>query len=75
MLEFKVIEKEALHLPPEDRAQLAQKLLLSLESLSESELEETWFNEAYNRAKEIDSGDVKPISADEVRKKAKALLR
>ena len=69
------IEHEALGLPPEDRAKLAQKLLLSLDALSEEESEQAWLIEADRRARELDRGDVQPISADEVRRKARALLR
>ena len=69
------IEHEALGLPPEDRAKLAQKLLLSLDTLTEKESERTWLIEAERRARELDRGDVQPISADEVRRKARALLR
>ena len=69
------VEDEALGLPPEDRAKLAQKLLLSLDTLSEEELEQAWLVEADRRARELDRGDVQPISADEVRRKARSLLR
>jgi putative addiction module component (TIGR02574 family) len=69
------VENEALSLPQEDRAKLAQKLLLSLDSLSEEELNQTWLIEADRRARELDNGDVQPISAEEVRRKARALLR
>ncbi len=69
------IEDEALHLSGKERAELAQKLLLSLDSPSEDELSAVWLNEAVNRAKDIDSGAVQPISAEIVRVKAQALLR
>ena len=75
MLDVDALEKEALHLPPEDRARLAQQLLLSLEALSEREAEEAWLVEAERRARELDRGEVQPISAEEVRRKAQALLR
>ena len=68
------LEHEALSLPPEDRAKLAQKLLLSLDTLSEEELEQAWLVEADRRARELDRGDVQPISAEEVRRKARELL-
>ena len=71
----KAIEQEALRLPLEDRAQLAQKLLLSLDALSEKERDEVWLTEADRRARELDRGEVQPVSADEVRQKVKALLR
>ncbi len=74
-MDLKSVEHEALRLPPEERAKLAQKLLLSLETLSEEEVEQAWLIEADRRARELDRGDVQPISADEVRRKARALLR
>ncbi len=71
----KVIEQEALRLSLEDRAQLAQKLLLSLDALSEEERDDVWSTEASRRARELDRGEVRPVSADEVRRKARMLLR
>ena len=70
-----VIEREALHLPVTDRAKLAHKLLLSLETMSESEIEQVWFDEAERRASEIDQGLVKLIPAEEVSRKARALFK
>ena len=69
------IEYEALRFPLEERAKLAQKLLLSLEDLSEQALEQAWLVEADRRARELDRGEVQPVSAEEVRRKARALLR
>ena len=69
------IEHEALGLPPEDRAKLARKLLLSLDSLSEDESDQVWLVEGDRRARELDRGDVQPIAAEGVRKKARNLLR
>ena len=69
------VEHEALRLPPEERAKLAHKLLLSLDALSEEELEQAWLVEADRRARELDRGEVLPVPAEEVRRKARALLR
>ncbi len=69
------IEREALHLPALDRAKLAHKLLLSLEEMSDPEIEEAWLNEAERRAAEIGQGLVQLIPAEEVSRKARALLR
>lgn len=69
------IEREALHLPVLDRARLAHKLLLSLEDMSEPEIEQAWLDEAERRAAEIDQGLVQLIPAEEVSRKARALLR
>ena len=69
------VEQEALLLPQEDRAKLAQKQLLSLDTLSEEESKQAWLVEADRRARELDNGDLQPISAEEVRRKARSLLR
>ena len=74
-MDVQTIVNEALRLPPEDRANLAQKLLLSLDTLSEEEVEQAWIIEADRRARELDRGDVQPIPADEMRRRARALLR
>lgn len=74
-MNLKQIEDEALHLAEEERAALAQKLLLSLDAPTVDEMEEDWLIEARRRARELDEGIVRPIPADEVRKKARALLR
>ena len=69
------IENEALHLPREERAQLIQRLVLSLESPSEEELRSDWLLEARRRAEELDNGSVQPVSGKEVIRKAKALIK
>lgn len=74
-MNLKQIEDEALHLSEEERAELAQKLLLSLDAPTMDAIEEDWLIEARRRARELDEGIVQPIPADEVRKKAQALLR
>ena len=74
-MELNRVEHEALRLPPEERAKLAHKLLLSLDALSEEELEQAWLVEADRRARELDRGEVLPVPAEEVRRKARALLR
>lgn len=74
-MNLKQIEDEALHLSEDERAELAQKLLLSLEAPTQKEIEEDWLVEARRRAKELDEGIVQAIPSEEVRKKAQALLR
>jgi hypothetical protein len=69
------IEREAMHLTEEERAELAQKPLLSLESSAEDAIAEEWLVEAARRARELDAGLVEPVPAEEVRRKALALLR
>lgn len=69
------IEQEALYLSETERAELAQKLLISLDAPSEAEIEQEWLAAAQRRAKDLDEGIVQPISAEEVRHKAMSLLR
>lgn len=69
------IEAEALALPPEARASLAHRLLLSLEDVSEPEFDRIWGEESARRAAEIDTGRVAAIPGSAVAKKARALLR
>ena len=74
-MNLKQIEREALYLSEDQRAELAQKRLLSLDSSSDTEVEESWLTEATRRARELDEGIVQPVPADEVRPKAMTLLR
>ena len=69
------IENEALGLSEEQRADLAQKLLLSLDAPSEDEVAQDWLDEAGRRARELDEGLVEPVPAEEVMRKARSLLR
>ncbi len=74
-MNLKKIEDEALRLPEEARAELAQKLLLSLDAPTVGDIDEEWVIEVQRRAREIDAGLVQPIPADEVKRKAQTLLR
>ena len=48
---------------------------MSLEALSESEIEKLWLEEAVRRDAELDSGAARSIPADEVFAAARARLR
>ena len=74
-MDSKTLHEAALNLPPDERAALAEKLLLSLDEPTDAELEQVWLSEAAHRARELDRGDVQAIPADEVRRKARSLLR
>lgn len=74
-MNLKQIEDEVLHLSEEERAELAQKLLLILDAPTVEEIEQDWLVEAHRRARELDEGVVQPVPAEEVRKRARALLR
>ena len=74
-MNIETIRHEALVLAPEERAQLAEQLLSSLDTLTESQIEQLWFQEAAPRADEIDKGLVQLIPADVVHQEALALLK
>lgn len=69
------IEDAALHLPEQQRAQLAHKLLLSLDPHSETEIAKEWRSEAQRRAADLENGLAAPIPAEVVRAAAQALLK
>jgi hypothetical protein len=66
------VENEALKLKPQERAELAEKLLRSLEDLSEEEIERLWVKEAIRRDAEIDSGSASMRDAEDVFRDARA---
>ncbi|HVC30612.1 MAG TPA: addiction module protein [Steroidobacteraceae bacterium] len=74
-MDVELIEREARKLPAEDRARLARDLLDSLDELPPQELDHLWLEEASRRAAQIDAGEVELLSAEEVDRKARALLR
>lgn len=69
------IEDEALRLANAERAQLIQRLVLSLESPSAEELVSDWLLEASRRAEELDNEGVQSVPGDEVMRKARALIK
>ena len=69
------IEKEALSLPPEDRARLAERLIPSLDPEAEPESEQLWLEEAERRLDELCSHRVASVPADEVFERARSTIR
>ncbi len=69
------IEKVVLHLPLQERAHLAQKLLESLDQLPEAEAKQLWLVEAQRRADEIDQGKVQLVSGEELENQVQALFK
>jgi len=64
--ELEHIAPEALELPPPERAELAKRLLESLDDLSESECDQLWAAEAARRFAEYKTGNMETVSYDEV---------
>ena len=69
------IETEALKLPTRSRAQLAEKLIYSLEKGTYSKIERLWAKEAQKRYEAMASGKVKGISASKVLREIRAKLK
>jgi putative addiction module component (TIGR02574 family) len=59
------IAKEALALPSESRALLADKLVESLDTVALSNMDRTWLAEVKRRHEEVRSGEVQTIPGDE----------
>ena len=69
------LTKEVLDLPLDQRAELAEKLLESLDQLTPEELEQVWAAEAERRLKAYREGDSRAVPADRVFKRAQELVR
>ena len=67
--------KTALSLDIHDRAALAERLLASLEELSEEEAERLWAEEAQQRLEQYGAGRARSHRAEEVHEKAERLFR
>jgi putative addiction module component (TIGR02574 family) len=75
MQEAQELLKKALALPDKERADLAGSLIESLDDTVDENAEAAWQEEIVRRLEDVQSGKVKTISWDEVRKKGRTLLR
>jgi len=66
------LESEALRLDARSRARLAERLLGSLDDLSEAEIEELWLDEAERRERAWDAGEVEGVPAEQVLRELRA---
>lgn len=66
--------KQALTLSEKERAELASSLIDSLDPTVDADAEVAWRQEIARRLAEIESGRVKTILWDEVRRKGRELL-
>jgi len=69
------LEAEALKLDASQRARLAERLLASLEDLSEEENQRLWVEEAARRSVQWDSDSTVSRDADLVFREARARLK
>ena len=72
---YKNIEKSALKLKEKDRAELAKRLLISLEDNVDEDIEQAWIAEINRRRKEIDSGEVEMVPEEKVLAEARNILK
>jgi putative addiction module component (TIGR02574 family) len=57
--------EDALSLPPAERAELADRLLTSLDAPPDRRIDELWAKEAEDRLDAYDRGEIKAVSAQE----------
>jgi len=72
---FKEIENSALKLNQKQRAELAKRLLLSLEDQIDENIEQAWIDEINRRKQQVESGQVTTIPAEQVLEKARNILK
>lgn len=70
--DFEALEAEVLKLAPEERSQLFERLVASLDK--DAEIEAAWEREADRREAELESGVVTAIPGDEVFARLRARL-
>ena len=68
------ILQSALSLDPDDRIEIAESLLLSLDEKRAAEVEKIWAEEIQRRIDQIDRGEVTLIPADEVMREMRERL-
>ena len=61
----KSILEAALSLPADDRAEIAERLMFSLDDQHQAEIETAWDAELQRRANEVDRGEIALIPGDE----------
>jgi len=66
--------KKAMTLPIEERAELANSLLDSLDDATDSSVEAAWEAEILRRMEEVDSGKVVPDTLEDARRKLASAL-
>ena len=72
--ELERMAKQLLQLPVESRAELAARLIASLEQSSDENVEALWLDQAKRRLEEVESGQVSPKPAEEVFRNARAIF-
>ena len=69
------IEQSVLGLPKPERAHLVHLLLDSLDSPSDTDIQDIWLSEARRRADDIDAGKVSLVSGEQLERQVQALFK
>ena len=69
------LRSEALGLPDQERAELAQDLIASLDAPADTDAADAWDKEIVRRLAEIDAGTAKLIDRAELRRRIQQRLR
>ncbi len=72
--ELKECERQALLLPPAERAALAEHLIASLDTIDEAQNEQLWIEEAERRYQAYKNGHISARAAEDVFRDARAAL-
>ena len=73
-MELKELENEVMKLSIEERAALAERLILSVDAPSDAENLRLWVREAERRLKELREGTAREVSTEEVFRRARAAI-
>jgi putative addiction module component (TIGR02574 family) len=61
-----VVLAEALKLPSNERAEVAERLIASLDEMPDADVEQAWQEEVQRRLQQIERGEVELIDSDTV---------
>lgn len=62
----KVVLEEALKLTANERAEVAEQLIASLDEVPDTDVEQAWQEEVQRRLQQVERGEVKLIDSDTV---------
>jgi len=65
----KVVLEEALKLTANERAEVAEQLIASLDEVPDTDVEQAWQEEVQRRLQQIERGEVKTIPWEEVQRR------
>ena len=64
-----VVLEEALKLSPNERAEVAEQLIASLEEAPDTAVEQAWQQEVQRRLQQVERGEMKTIPWEEVQRR------